>query len=409
MKHETRNTKHDFDVLIVGGGMVGSVLSVALARAGFDVGLVEARRPPAFDAEGDYDLRVSAIAPGPRRLLENLGLWESIAARRVSPYRGMRVWDAGGKALLEFEHTALGLPELGHIVENNLIVDAAWANLGNVRVFCPAMLESLKVAADAATVTLDDGQRLSAALVVGAEGANSPVRRMAAIPTVGWPYRQRCTVGSVTPEKPHRAIAWQRFTPTGPVAFLPLADGRCSLAWHADDPLADELAELDDAAFCERLTEASGGVLGEIRAVGARGAFPLRLQHAVDYVRERIALIGDAAHVVHPMAGQGVNLGLLDVATLADVLERGRERGRDPGDPALLRRYQRPRKVENIAMLAATDAFKHVFGNRHPVSAYLRDRAIAAADDLAPIKQTMIRHAAGLAPPPGGELPRLLR
>jgi 2-octaprenylphenol hydroxylase len=398
-----------FDIVVIGGGMVGAVLAVALERAGFRVALVEARRPPPFDASGDYDLRVSAIAPGPRRLLENLGLWASIAARRVSPYRGMRVWDAGGKALLEFEHSALGLPELGHIVENNLVVDAAWAALGNVSVFCPAMLESLKITADAATVTLDDGRCVSAALVVGAEGANSPVRRLAGIPTVGWPYRQRCTVGTVTPEKPHRAIAWQRFTPTGPVAFLPLADGRCSLAWHADDALADELAELNDDTFRERLTEASGGVLGEIRAVDARAAFPLRLLHAVDYVRERIALVGDAAHVVHPMVGQGVNLGLLDVATLADVLESGRERGVDPGNAALLRRYQRPRKVENLAMLAATDVFKHLFGNRHPLAAFVRDRAIAAVDGLAPVKQILMRHAVGLAAPAGGELPRLLR
>lgn len=406
MRRETESTS--FDIVVIGGGMVGAVLAVALERAGFAVGLVEAKRPPAFDASGDYDLRVSAIAPGPRRLLENLGLWEPVAARRVSPYRGMRVWDAGGRALLEFEHSALGLPELGHIVENNLIVDAAWAALGGVRVFCPAMLKTLKVGADAASVELDDGRRLSASLVVGAEGANSPVRRLAGIPTVGWSYRQRCTVGSVTPEKPHRAIAWQRFTPTGPVAFLPLADGRCSLAWHADEPLADELAALDDATFCARLTHASDGVLGEIRSVGRRAAFPLRLLHAADYARERVALVGDAAHVVHPMAGQGVNLGLLDAAVLADVLERGREAGRDPGDAALLRRYQRPRKTENLAMLAATDVFKHVFGNRHPVAAFLRDRAIAAADGLAPVKQTMMRHAAGLAPS-GGELPRLLR
>lgn len=376
--------------------MVGAVLAVALERAGFRVALVEARRPPAFDAVGDYDLRVSAVAPGPRRLLDNLGLWESIAARRVSPYRGMRVWDAGGRALLEFEHTALGLPELGHIVENHLIVDAAWNALGSVSVFCPAMLAKLTANARAATVELDDGRRLSAALVVGAEGANSTVRRLAGIPTVGWSYHQRCTVGTVTPGKPHRAIAWQRFTPTGPVAFLPLADGRCSLAWHADDPLADELAELDDADFCQRLTQASGGVLGEIRAVGARAAFPLRLLHAVDYVRERIALVGDAAHVVHPMAGQGVNLGLLDAAALAEVLARGRDQGRDPGEGALLRRYQRARKIENLAMLAATDAFKHVFGSRHPLLAFLRDRAIAAADGLAPVKQAMMRQAAGV-------------
>ena len=385
-----------FDVLVIGGGMVGAVLAVALERAGFRIGLVEARRPPPFAATGDYDLRVSAVAPGPRALLDELGLWERIAARRVSPYRGMRVWDAGGRSLLEFEHTALGLPELGHIVENNLIVDEAWAAVGSVRVFCPAMLTSLDVDAEAARVELDDGRSLSASLVIGAEGANSPVRRMAGIRTVGWPYHQRCTVGTVTPEKPHQAVAWQRFTPTGPVAFLPLADGRCSLAWHADEPLADTLAELDDETFCERLTEASGGVLGRIRAVGKRGAFPLRLLHAVDYVRERVALVGDAAHVVHPMAGQGVNLGLLDAASLSRVLAEGRDAGRDPGEAALLRRYQRSRKTENLAMLAATDTFKHVFGSRHPVLARLRDRAIAAADGIGPVKRLMIRHATGM-------------
>ncbi len=402
MKHAQ---EPDYDVLIIGGGMVGAVLSVALNQAGFSVGLVEAERPPAFDGSGDYDLRVSAISPASRYLLENLGLWSQVAQSRISPYRAMRVWDAGGRSLLEFEHTALGLPELGHIVENNLIVDSAWAELGDVRVFCPAKLTDVAVHKTHAEAFLDDDSVITAKLIIGAEGAGSPVRKYAGIRTTGWAYGQRCTVGSVTTEKSHQAIAWQRFLPTGPVAFLPLADGSCSLAWHADEPLARELAELDDAAFCARLTAASGAVLGKVTSIGKHAAFPLRFMHADEYVRPRIALAGDAAHVLHPMAGQGVNLGLLDVAVLTQVLERGRKAGRDLGDIALLKRYQRARKTDNLIMMAATDGIKRLFGTDTPLFGRLRDRGIAAVDAFSPLKQIMIRQAAGIS----GDLPPLLR
>lgn len=401
----TSAAQHEFDVLVIGGGMVGAVLCVALDQAGFSVGLVEAKRPAAFFADSDYDLRVSAVSPASRRLLENLGLWAQVAGTRISPYRGMRVWDAGGRALLEFEHTALGLPELGHIVENNLVVDSAWAALGNTRTFCPAKLTGLRVEPQHACADLDDGTQLRAKLIIGAEGAGSPVRQMSGIRTTGWAYGQRCTVGSVTTELSHQAIAWQRYLPTGPVAFLPLADGRCSLAWHADEPLANELASLDDAEFCRRLTAASDGVLGEIQAIGKHAAFPLRLMHADEYVRPRIALAGDAAHVLHPMAGQGVNLGLLDVAVLTQVLARGRNAGRDLGDLALLKRYQRARKTDNLIMMAATDGIKRLFGTDTPMFAKLRDRGIAAVDAFSPLKQIMIRQAAGLT----GDPPPLLR
>ncbi|MDN5873969.1 MAG: FAD-dependent monooxygenase, partial [Sinobacteraceae bacterium] len=300
---------------------------------------------------------------------------------------------------------AVGLPELGHIVENRRIIDAAWARLADAEMFCPARFEALEVADEAVRLRLDDGRELAAALVVGAEGAGSPVRDMAGILTAGWGYAQRCTVGNVTTARSHRAIAWQRYTPTGPVAFLPLADGRCSLAWHADDALAAELAGLDDNAFCARLTEASGGVLGEVQAIAARASFPLRLMHATEYVRPRVALVGDAAHVLHPMAGQGANLGLMDIAVLVDVLEAARSAGADLGDARRLRRYQRRRKVDNLAMLAATDLLKRLFGINDPAVARLRDRGIAATQALAPMKQWMIRQATGL----GGKPPRLLQ
>ncbi|WP_423823613.1 UbiH/UbiF/VisC/COQ6 family ubiquinone biosynthesis hydroxylase [Salinisphaera sp. SPP-AMP-43] len=398
-------TRPRYDVAIVGGGMVGAVLAVALAEADFHVALVEAKQPKPMDPEADFDLRQSAIAPGPRRVLDNLGLWERVPKHRICPFTGMKVWEAGHSDQLFLEHTAVGLSELGHIVENALIVDSAWQAFERVDVYCPAMMADLAVGDDMARITLEDEQEITAALVVGAEGANSAVRQAAGIPTTGWGYGQRCTVGTVTPERHHRHIAWQRFTETGPVAFLPLADGRCSLAWHADEAVANEIAELDDERFCERLSEASGHALGRIEHMGSRGAFPLKLMHAQRYVQPRVALAGDAAHVVHPMAGQGANLGLMDVAELVAALEAGRAAGADAGDLTFLKRYQRARMTDNLLMLGATDGLKRLYGSRNPILRGLRGLAISGSTRLAPIRQIMIHQATGLS----ANGPRLLR
>lgn len=386
-----------YDVAVVGGGMVGAVAAVALSSAGFEVALVEAKQPPAFNPDDEFDLRQSAIAPGPRRLLDNLGLWERVAEQRICAFTGMKVWDAGHDAELFLEHTAVGLPELGHIVENALVVDSAWQALDGVDVYCPALLDALVIRDDAITLTLDDETELTARLVVGAEGANSAVRQFSGIQTTGWSYHQRCTVGAVTTERHHRHIAWQRFTETGPVAFLPLSDGRCSLAWHADDTLAAELAELDHDAFCERLSAASDHVLGRVTRMDSRAAFPLKLMHAERYVAPRVALIGDAAHVLHPMAGQGVNLGLLDVAELVEALEAGRRADADPGALAYLKRYQRARMADNLAMLAATDGLKRLYGSHNPVLRQLRGLAISGAAALAPVRRIMLGQAVGFS------------
>ncbi|MAA75101.1 MAG: 2-octaprenyl-3-methyl-6-methoxy-1,4-benzoquinol hydroxylase [Salinisphaeraceae bacterium] len=390
------------DVAVVGGGMVGAVLSVALEQAGFKVALIEAREPAPWSANDDYDLRVSAVSPASRNLLANLGLWDAVAAGRISPYRGMRVWERPGGPRLDFEHSALGLPELGHIIENNLIVTAAWNRMAAVRRYCPALLEALTVESDRVQLFLDSGETVEARLAIGAEGARSKVRDLAGMATRGWAYGQRCTVGTVTTERSHQAIAWQRFLPTGPVAFLPLADGRCSLAWHADDALAHTLSALDDSTFLDRLTEASDAALGQVTAVAARAAFPLQLQHAQEYVRPRLALIGDAAHVLHPMAGQGVNLGLMDIATLVDVLTRARDKSQDIGALRVLKRYQRPRRAENALMLGAVDGIQKLFAGSTGLLAELRNQGMASLNALSPLKQLMIQQATGFSgsPPP---------
>src|SRR5699024_8987681 len=233
--HRNRSmaVKTQYDVVVVGGGLIGAVQAVALQRAGFAVALVELRRPAEFDPDSPYDLRQSAIAPAQKRILDNLGLWDFVAEHRACPFTAMQVWEDDPARALLLEHTELGLPDLGHIIDNGLLVASAWRNLTDVDIHCPAGVDDIVVDRRHVALTLDDGSRLTAELVIGAEGAESVVRRHAGIDTTGWPYHQRCTVGAVTTEKYHRHTAWQRYTPSGPVAFLPLADGRCSLAWHA--------------------------------------------------------------------------------------------------------------------------------------------------------------------------------
>lgn len=386
-----------YDITVIGGGIVGATLASALSQADFKVALVEARRPQTVAADDDFALRQSAVTPGPRRLLESAGIWQRIPGKRICSFTGMKVWEDDPENMLFLEHTELGLPELGHIVENAIIVDAAWQRLEQVDIFCPAKLAELRVEEQAAYLELDDGRELTTRLVVGAEGAGSPTRQAVGITTAGWDYGQRCTVGTVTPESHHRHIAWQRFLPSGPVAFLPLSDGRCSLAWHADAQVAGELAELDDKAFCQRLTEATEGVLGRIEHMGQRASFPLRLMHAQEYVRPRVALVGDAAHVVHPMVGQGINLGLMDASSLVEILIMARDRQVDPGNLTYLKRYQRSRMADNMLMLGAADLCKRAYGSQNPLLNGLRRLALPSASRLTAVRRLMIRQASGLS------------
>lgn len=394
-----------YDVVIAGAGIVGATLACALAEMPLRIALLEPRPPSPPGPE--TDLRVSAIAPASQRILHRLGAWPS-GNPRLSPYREMRVWDASGGRGIHFDSADLGVAQLGWIVENPLLQYTLWrraAAHASITLYCPNQLLDLQRTETGTRLSLDDGTGLSAGLVVGADGAGSRVRQLAGITVSQRDYRQSAVVAMVTTERPHRETAWQRFLPTGPLAFLPLADDRCSIVWSTTNRLAGELLALDADTFNARLYEAFGPRLGAVSLIGPRAAFPLRLQHARHYAQPGLALIGDAAHVVHPLAGQGVNLGLLDAAALAEVLDTAVRRRRPLAALATLRRYERWRHAENSLMLTALDGIERLFDNRLPPLAWLRRSGLALTDRLAPVKLLLARHAMGLS----GDLPALAR
>lgn len=397
----------DFDLLIVGGGMVGSALACAMADAGFDVCIVDLREPARNWPQQEVDLRVSALTRASQRILENLKAWPRMTEMRVSPYSKMEVWDAGGNGRIRFSAAEIGEIDLGHIAENRVTQLALWERLEsypNVRISFPERVSSLNLS-QVPEVVLQSGERLTAKLIVAADGRDSEVRHLADIATKGWDYDQHAIVATIKPERFHQHTAMQRFMSSGPLALLPIDDGRCSIVWSTSPTQAEVLMALDDADFCEELTQASESVLGDILEVGPRGIFPLRLEHAETYIQPGLALIGDAAHAMHPLAGQGVNLGLMDAMTLVDVLTDARRAGRPIGSMSTLRRYERARKGANIAMLGAMDGFKRLFSNEVPPLKLLRNLGLNLADRSGFLKQQLIRRALGVI----GDRPRLAR
>ncbi len=385
----------DFDVIVVGGGMVGAAQAAALGQAGFRVALIEVRQPPPFDPAADVDLRVSAISGGSQQFLASIKAWDAIARQRISAYESMQVWEQTGAGELSFSAADSGLASLGHIVENSLIIDALWQQLDTVEVICPARIAGLNLEESSAEIKLEEGRVLTSQLVIAADGGNSVTRELAGIGCYGWSYQQRGIVAHVQTQQPHQATAWQRFLPTGPLALLPLADGRCSIVWSASDALATELLDLDDAAFGQRLTEALEGRLGEVSVTSQRAAFPLRMQQAEAYCAPRLALVGDAAHVIHPLAGQGVNLGFGDAAHLLDVLQQTRQAGRDLGEHRRLRRYERARKAEDALMATATDGLNRLYASDNPLIQLGRRQGSRLVNLLTPLKSALIQQAAG--------------
>ncbi|MGH8153964.1 MAG: UbiH/UbiF/VisC/COQ6 family ubiquinone biosynthesis hydroxylase [Rhodanobacteraceae bacterium] len=393
------NTRRpSLDIVVAGGGMVGAACALALARRGFAVALVEAHEPAPWLASEPEDLRVIALAPSSARLLAELDVWRRIESARVSPYRAMRVWDGASGAQLAFDAAREGRGQLGWIVENKLIASTLWGALdgAGVRRVAPAQVVSLEQRADRVVLELGNGEMLAASIVVIADGAGSRLREQAGIGVRGRDYRQRAVVAHVATERPHRQTAWQRFTHEGPIALLPLADGRSSIVWSLPEARAREVLALDDVAFCEAAGIASDFRLGPIAATTPRASFPLRLQIAKAFTSGRCALLGDAAHAVHPLAGQGANLGLRDVAELAAVLGAARDAGADFAAAHVLRRYARRRRSAGALDARAFDTIERMFAWNAPPWIALRGLGMYAVDAIRPFKRRLAAHAAGI-------------
>lgn len=394
----SRGARRGPEVIVVGAGVVGSACALGLAQAGIRVALVEARAPRAIAPDADRDLRVFAIAPASSRLLRRLGVWDAIPAARAHAYREMRVWDAGAAGELHFSADALGAAALGHIVEQAAIQQALWQALGaraEVQFHCPARIVGLEQDDHGATLELDDGARVSAPLVVAADGAESPLRALAGLEVDAREYRQHGVVGYVATGQAHADTAWQRFLPTGPLALLPCSEQLGSIVWTLPDAEAERVLALDDEAFARELTQAFGARLGLMRPVSPRASFPLRLQLAQRYVAGRVVLIGDAAHVVHPLAGQGVNLGLQDVIELLDLVVKQKVAGLAPGSGHALRRFERARRSENAIAGHAFGALNRLFSNDALLPTLLRGPALGLVDRLTPLKRLFASHAMG--------------
>ncbi len=396
----------DVDVLVAGGGMVGLTLAIALGEAGFAVAVVD-RAAPETVLDAGHDGRASAVAYGSRQVLAGLGVWPALADA-AQPILDIRVSDGPSRLFLHFDHREIGDRPLGYMVENTAIrraLHARAAGIAGLRLFAPGGIAALERGPARVEARLADGRRIRAALVVVADGRASPTRRAAAIPVTEWRYGQTGIVCTVAHEHPHRGIAHERFLPPGPLAVLPLRGDRSSIVWTERRAAAPGLLALDDEAFARELERRFGPALGRLRVVGGRWSYPLGLLHADRYVARRLALVGDAAHAIHPIAGQGLNLGLRDVAALAEVLVDARRLGLDIGAPEVLRRYERWRRFDNVVLSAATDGLNRLFSTALPPVRLARDLGLAAVNRMPPLKRVFMRHAMGVL----GDLPRLVR
>lgn len=411
-KDSSAGSDVDYDVVIVGGGMVGSMLAAALASgSALKIAVLEHQEPEGFESgsEPPYDIRVSALSIATQRMLENVGAWQGIIQRRACPFSEMRVWDGEAGGNTHFRAADIGAAQLGHIVENRVLQLALLDTIkaaDNVDYLCPASLLSYQHTGERILCELSDGQRaISTSLLVGADGGRSTVRELAGMAVERSAYPHHALVATVETELAQQNMTWQRFQPTGPEAMLPLCGHRASLVWYHDEDHVRQLRDLSDDAFIEAVQGTFPTELGGIRQVLERGSFPIVKAHAKNYVAERVALVGDAAHSVHPLAGQGVNLGMLDAAALAEVILAAVADGRDIGARRVLRRYERWRRGENALMISILDGFYHAFKPQSKAVRQLRSAALNLADHKSPLKSLVMRYAMGTA----GELPVLAR
>ena len=408
-----------FDIAIVGAGLAGTTLACALSAAAASksaplrIALIEAKTiksdwPECNEGIHGFDSRVSALTVASQAFLTDIGVWPAMIRQRISPFEKMQVWDAEGTGAVSFDAADVRAPVLGHIVENRVTLAALVNQLKqspNIKIFDGQAVAHLhlpeKPEDGTPKLTLEDGTVIHSTLIVAADGANSPLREMADIDVREWSYEHDALVCTVSVEQPHQKTAWQRFTSFGPLAFLPLATNTddknyCSIVWSQTGEKTTAAMAMNDEDFCVALSRAFENRLGKVTACSSRYSYPLQQRHAVDYTKAGFALIADAAHSIHPLAGQGINLGLADVKALSECILAAHVRGQSVGDIAVLNRYQRQRKGDNLAMMSAVEGFKRLFAPIPLPLRWLRNSGMNFLQQQTKLKNRIIKYAMGI-------------
>ncbi|MEZ8733071.1 2-octaprenyl-3-methyl-6-methoxy-1,4-benzoquinol hydroxylase [Vibrio splendidus] len=390
---------NSYDIVVVGGGMVGAATAIGFAKQGLNVAVIEGFAPKAYDDSQAMDIRVSAISQASVDLLEELGAWQSIAAMRVCSYKRLETWEHP-ECRTRFDATSLDLPRLGYIVENRLIQLGLWAQFeayDNLTILCPEKLDTIEFG-ETSIVKLQSGTQLSAKWVIGADGANSVVRQQAGIGITAWDYRQHCMLINVETELPQQDITWQQFLPSGPRSFLPLCSlmsegkevGQGSLVWYDSPSRIKQLSAMSPEKLRNEVISSFPAELGDVKVLNA-GSFPLTRRHAQSYSKNNCILVGDSAHTINPLAGQGVNLGFKDVAALLDITKAKGELNQ-----SVARRYEVIRRGDNLMMQSGMDFFYKTFSNDIGPLKFVRNAALKLAENSGPIKSQVLKYALGL-------------
>ena len=399
--------KENFDIVVVGGGMVGAAVACSLGSSSLRVAVIERELPQAFSADQPHDLRVSALSIASKNILETVGAWEGVVNRRLCPFRRMRVWETAGD--VEFCSDDIDYPELGYIVENRVTQLALLERLqsfDNIELICPAIINKINYSiGKQAEVELTDGRILQAKVLVAADGGQSRVRHTAGFGVTSWDYNQHALVIYIETAYGQQDITWQRFVPSGPQAFLPLTGHYGSIVWYNSPDEVSRLEKLPGTNLMQELVATFPDCLGKVNAILGTASFPLKRQHAQRYVKPGVVLVGDAAHMINPLAGQGVNIGLLDAAALAEVLIEANKQGLELSTLKVLMRYEKMRRNENLKMMTLMDVFYRVFSNRVLPVKFLRNLGLGLAERIIPAKNKVMRNAMGL----DGNLPKLAR
>jgi len=398
--------KENFDVVIVGGGMVGAAVACGLGNSPLKVAVIEQQMPEPFSPEQPHDLRVSALSVASRKILEAVGAWQGVVNRRLCPFRRMRVWETTGDT--EFSSNDINYSELGHIVENRVTQLALLDRLqgfSNIELFSPVQIKNIEYSENLSEVQLEDGRCLTARVLVAADGGQSKVRQLVGLGVTSWDYQQQALVLYIETENPQQDITWQRFVASGPQAFLPLTGHHGSIVWYNSADEIRRLKKLDKDQLKQELQSNFPSCLGKVKAILGIASFPLKRQHAQQYAKTGVVLVGDAAHMINPLAGQGVNIGLLDAAALVQVLLEAKNKNQDLGSLKVLKRYEKMRRFENLKMMTVMDAFYRVFSNEILPLKLIRNLGLGLAERVRPAKNKVMRMAMGL----DGELPKLAK